>query len=248
MKNVAQSLLNIHFATGSKEDIRENILKDVEKRRGWEMVMSINPEILEIAQHNSEFKKIILSSNHYLVDGVGVVVAAQMLGLPKPTRYTGVDFLADTVDEAHKRRLTVMLIGGKGKVAERLANCYRATYSSLNIIGIEGYADISNPTEEENEKLFSIVASAKPHLIFVAFGSPMQELWLYRNRARLGHAMCAGIGGGFDFLAGDVRRAPSIVRKLGIEWVYRLVLQPWRWKRQLRLVKFVGRVLKEKCS
>lgn len=248
MNHHTKTLLGLTLPTVSQKDIRENILKDAQKRDGWSMVMSINPEIIEIAHQNSEFKNVILSSNHILVDGSGIVLASQMLGMPKPTRYTGVDFLADAIQEAIKRRLTVMLIGGKENVAERLADCYRAKYPNLNVIGIEGYRDISMPTEKETQAIFSIVASAKPHLIYVAFGSPTQELWLYTNRAHLGHSVCAGVGGAFDFLAGDVRRAPSLVRKLGAEWVYRLVLQPWRWKRQLKLFSFMTRVVKERLS
>jgi len=183
-----------------------------------------------------------------LVDGVGIALAAQTLGFGKPTRYTGVDFLTDIIDDAHERRLTVMLIGGKGNVAERLADCYRLKYPNLNVRGIEGYADILNQTEYESKRIFSIVASTKPHLIFVAFGSPAQELWLYKNRAQLGTAVCAGVGGAFDFLAGDIARAPLHLRKFGLEWLYRLILQPWRLKRQMRLLLFLKRVLTERLS
>ncbi|MBP9797625.1 WecB/TagA/CpsF family glycosyltransferase [Candidatus Woesebacteria bacterium] len=248
MSTHEKTLLGLSLPTLSKKDIRENILKDAEKREGWEMVMSINPEIIEIAHQNPEFKNIILSSKYILIDGAGIVLASQLLSMLKPTRYTGVDFLTDSIHDAYVRRLTVMLIGGKGNVAERLADCYREKYSNLNVIGIEGYRDISRPTDKETQAIFSIVASAKPHLVFVAFGSPTQELWLYKNRAHLGHSVCAGVGGAFDFLAGDVRRAPAVVRKLGVEWAYRLVLQPWRWKRQVRLISFVKRVLKERLA
>lgn len=248
MNHKNKTLLGLKMPVASKKTIRENILKDAEKGASWRLIMSLNPEIIEMAHQNSEFKNVILESDYFLVDGVGVVLAAQTLGFAKPTRYTGVDFLTDVISDASERRLTVMLIGGKGNVAERLVDCYRLKYPKLNVIGIEGYKDISNQTKNESERIFSIVATTKPHLIFVAFGSPAQELWLYKNRAQLGHAVCAGVGGAFDFLAGDVARAPLFVRTLGVEWLYRLAMQPWRWKRQMKLLAFIKRVLIEKFS
>ncbi len=84
--------------------------------------------------------------------------------------------------------------------------------------------------------------------MFVAFGSPEQEKWIYQNRASLQGVTCIGVGGAFDFIGGRVGRAPRLIQKIGLEWLFRLVKQPWRWKRQLRLVEFVWLVLKEKIS
>jgi len=85
-------------------------------------------------------------------------------------------------------------------------------------------------------------------LIFVAFGSPAQELWLYKHRGKFKGIVCMGVGQGFDVLSGQVKRAPLLLRKIGLEWLYRLITQPWRWRRQLRLVKFLWLVFKEKLS
>ena len=218
MTHHTKSLLGIPLPTDTKNDIREKILKDAESQSGWKLVMSLNPEIIQIASRNVEFKKVILSSNYQIVDGVGLVLAAQMLNVPCAERYAGVDLMHDLLVEAYKRRLRVVLIGGKENVANKTAECYLAKYPNLNIQGIEGYSDVLHQTEEESKSIFSIVASAKPHLIFVAFGSPAQELWLYRNRAQLGNAVCAGVGGAFDFLSNEVTRAPQFMRTLGLEW------------------------------
>ncbi len=246
MNYTEKTLFGIPLPTGTKNDIREKILKDAESRGDWKMIMSLNPEIIEIARGDSEFKKVILSSNYHILDGVGVVLAAQTLNIPHSERYSGVDMMDDLIGEAFKRRLTVMLIGGKGNVANKLSDCYSDKYPGLNIQGVEGYENNLNQTKEETQRIISIVASVKPHLIFVAFGSPVQEMWLYKNRAQLGNAVCAGVGGAFDFLSGNVSRAPQFIRTLGLEWAYRLFTQPWRWKRQVRLLNFVLRVLRVK--
>jgi N-acetylglucosaminyldiphosphoundecaprenol N-acetyl-beta-D-mannosaminyltransferase len=92
------------------------------------------------------------------------------------------------------------------------------------------------------------VAATKPNLIFAAFGSPFQEKWFYQNRARLQGICCVGVGGAFDFLSGNIQRAPIWIRKIGLEWLYRLIREPWRWRRQLRLLVFLKEVLKERFS
>ncbi|MGB3020405.1 MAG: WecB/TagA/CpsF family glycosyltransferase, partial [Microgenomates group bacterium] len=86
------------------------------------------------------------------------------------------------------------------------------------------------------------------HLIFVAFGSPYQEKWIYENRASLQGITCIGVGGAFDFLSGRVARAPKLIQSIGLEWLYRLMRQPWRWRRQLQLPVFIYLVLKQKFS
>jgi len=86
----------------------------------------------------------------------------------------------------------------------------------------------------------------KPHLVFVAFGSPYQELWIARHSNQFGKSVVMGVGGAFDYLSGHVYRAPEFIRKIGLEWFFRLLSQPWRWKRQLSLLKFIKLVLQEK--
>ncbi len=137
-----------------------------------------------------------------------------------------------------------MLIGGKGNVAERLADCYRGDKPASFLQGFAGISDIASPNPQQERELLSIVADVKPHIIFFAFGSPYQEKWIHAHRAQLKGIVCAGVGGAFDFLAGDVRRAPRFIRFLGLEWLFRLVRQPWRWQRQLRLISYILYILR----
>ena len=243
-----RSLLGIPIPTGSRNDILETILKDAFHRHPFALVMSLNPEIFIIAQKNAHFRRVVQTSKYLLVDGSGVAIAARIMGIRGVRRYAGVDFMSDVLKVARDRRLRVMLIGGRGNLAERIADCYSKEYPRLEIIGLTGIENILQPTAEEEERIFSIVADREPHIVFIAFGSPAQELWAYKNRARFGNTACAGVGGAFDFLAGETPRAPQWMRRAGLEWLFRLVRQPRRWKRQLKLVQFICMIIKARLG
>jgi N-acetylglucosaminyldiphosphoundecaprenol N-acetyl-beta-D-mannosaminyltransferase len=145
-------------------------------------------------------------------------------------------------------RLRVAFIGGRGNLAEELADCYQAKWPQAQFVGMIGIKDIQNPGENEEKKLFSIVAELKPHLVLVAFGSPAQELWIEANKGRFGPAVVMGVGGAFDFLGGRVARAPKWMRATGLEWLFRLARQPWRLRRQMRLIEFMWLVILQRVG
>lgn len=238
-----KNLLGVELPSETKEEVLENIIKYTKNPYGNCVIMSLNPEIFVLIHDNKHFKKAVQEAQIKIIDGVGVMLAARLLHIPVQGRITGVDLTDDLIHEAAQRRMTIMLIGGQANVAESLADCYKKRYPSLNILGFQGIENISAPKQSEEEKIFSIVADTKPQIIFFAFGSPMQELWVSKHKTRLKGIVCAGVGGTFDFLSGKVPRAPKFVRFAGLEWLYRLIKQPWRWRRQLRLLTFVKLVL-----
>ncbi|MFN4212841.1 MAG: WecB/TagA/CpsF family glycosyltransferase [Microgenomates group bacterium] len=234
----SNKILDITIPSDNRKNILYKIKKYIHRPTGFFHIVSLNPENLVVACENKEFKKVIETAQIKLIDGVGVVLAARLLGVKVGERVAGVELMEELIRFASKMRLRVLLIGARGNLAERLANCYQRKYPEAKFFGLEGIEDIKNPQKTEEEKIFSIVADFKPHLVFVAFGSPDQELWLAHHHKQFSGAVCMGVGGAFDFLAGKVPRAPSILRRLGLEWLFRLLIQPWRWRRQLRLVKF----------
>ena len=124
--------------------------------------------------------------------------------------------------------------------------CYQKKYPQAKFFGVQGIKDISNVYEKENKEIFSIVTEAKPNLVLVAFGSPSQEKWLWTHRDKFSGCVCMGVGQGFDVYGGLVKRSPVWIQKIGMEWFYRLITQPWRWRRQLRLIKFSVLLIKQK--
>ncbi len=242
-----KKLLNLELFPSDRKIALEKIKKYIEDPKGFFHVVSINPEIAIIARKNLLFRKVVNMAQMQIIDGFGTLLAGQILGFSLPSRLAGVDLMQEVIRLA-EGRLTVMLIGGKGNLAKTLADCYNSQYAEGNYVGIEGIKNVARPTKKEEEAIFSIVSDRKPRILLVAFGSPYQELWLWKNRHKLTGVVCIGVGGAFDYLSGRIRRAPNFMRNLGLEWLYRLIRQPWRLRRQFRLVEFVYLVLKQRLT
>jgi N-acetylglucosaminyldiphosphoundecaprenol N-acetyl-beta-D-mannosaminyltransferase len=120
----------------------------------------------------------------------------------------------------------------------------QAANPGLEIVGT--YAGSPEPAQES--EIVAMVRAARPDFLFVAYGAPQQDLWIHRNLAALGVPVCMGVGGTFDFIAGITPRAPGWMQKRGLEWLYRLWMQPWRWKRMLALPRFVIQVIRHRLS
>lgn len=238
-------LLGIPVSNVSRKDILEHIKKNSESSDTMFHIVSLNPENAVIASQNKEFKRVFTTAQIVIPDGVGVVAAVQMIKGIKMDQITGVDLMEDLIKLADRMSSTVLLIGGQAKLANTLAECYSRTYARANFIGLEGVKDIQNPQENEEKQIFDIVADRRPRFVFAAFGSPAQELWFWQNRKRFRGCICMGVGGAFDYQIGLVPRAPRFVRRLGFEWLYRLIRQPWRLKRQRRLLTFLRLVFGE---
>lgn len=205
-------------------------------------VVTVNPEIIMAARRDEEFRKIIEEAALALPDGVGVLWAARFLGYPLKERVTGVDLLEKIAPLACARGWRLFLLGAAPGVAERAA----ARLKEKNPELIAGFY-AGSPAPEEEEEIISRLQAAQAQILFVAYGAPKQDKWIYRNRARLGVAVAMGVGGAFDFISGVAVRAPRWMQNLGLEWLHRLLSQPWRWRRMLVLPKFVWLVLKTKA-
>ena len=239
-------ILGITILPETKSTILEKILLYIDHPTGFCHIVSLNPENLVISTENKSFKKAIDTAQIKIVDGIGIVLAGRWLGIEVGERVTGVELMEDLLKMASDGRLRVLMIGGKENLALELANCYSNQYPEAKFFGLSGIKDIKNPKKAEEDKIFSIVADYKPCLVFVAFGSPDQELWIERHKNKFSNSLVMGVGGAFDYLSGSIDRPPVFIQKFGLEWLYRLLNQPWRWKRQLRLFKFIKLILQEK--
>lgn len=242
------NILNITINPETKSSILEKILLYIGKPTGYFHIVSLNTENLVITTENESFKRVVETAQIKIIDGIGVVLAGRLTGVEVGERVTGVGLMEDLLRMASSRRLRVLMIGGKENLALRLAQCYSDQFPEAKFKGILGIENIKSPKAGEERKIFSIVAAYKPHLIFVAFGSPDQELWIAHHKKEFNKCVVMGVGGAFDYLSGRVTRATVIIQKIGLEWLFRLISQPWRWKRQLRLLKFIRLILKEQWT
>lgn len=161
-------------------------------------------------------------------------------------RLSGLDFMEALIGESAKKGWKVMLLGGRPGVAQKVKrHCEarrRRAVAISTITALSGPQNIENSSKSENDCLISEINSFSPDLLFVAFGHGKQEKWLSANRYRLNVGVAMGVGGAFDQIADPSLRPPAIINSIGLGWLYRLFREPWRWRRQLALIRFAGMV------
>ncbi|MSQ15397.1 MAG: glycosyltransferase [Dehalococcoidia bacterium] len=202
-------------------------------------VVTVNPEFVIQARSHQKFMDVLNGADLALADGVGITFAARLLGEPLKARLPGVDMLLELTAAAAKNRHSIFLLGGVPGVADKAAGVLGSLYPGLKIAGVYS----GSPDGGEEDAIIEMVSRASPNLLFVAYGAPGQDLWIHRNLDRLRPAVAMGVGGSFDYISGRAKRAPEWMRQLGLEWLFRLVRQPWRWKRMLRLPVFAYLIL-----
>lgn len=192
-----------------------------------------NPEIVMAAKGDAALRAALSGAELVLADGVGITKAAAMLGTPLKSRVPGIDFASNVISRLAERGGSVYLLGAKPLVAEAAADKLTQTYPGIVIAGTnDGYFTDDAPVIEK-------INAASPDFLMVCLGSPKQELWMSANAGRLSCGLMAGLGGSLDVLAGNVQRAPETWRRLGLEWLYRVIKEPKRLGRVMKLPAFV---------
>ncbi len=242
------SLLGVGFSAASKEEILEYIIRGLEKNDEKFYVVTPNPEILVIANKNLDYKDVLNKAKLASIDGVGVLFAGKLLGREFRHRLTGVELLETLCKRVAKQPITVGFLGAGPRVAELTAECLREKYPGLDIVFTESGTPDDKTAHYINSAMAKRTGKKTIDILFVAFGSPKQELWIAKNLEKLPVKVAIGVGGAFDFISGRVKRAPGLIQTLGLEWLFRLLIQPWRIKRQLSLITFLYLVLKEKLN
>ncbi|HVZ11995.1 MAG TPA: WecB/TagA/CpsF family glycosyltransferase [Patescibacteria group bacterium] len=236
-------LLGVKITTASEEEILEYIEKKLSERSktGTKnlpgdrqvVIFTPNPEQIVAAQFDNSLKSLLNSADIALPDGVGVVVGARLLGLPIRRRIAGVDFMKSLTQHLQKHDLSISkrpvvtgLIGSQEGVAVEAGKRLQKISPKMTI----GYAS----DVYDREKM----SASGVDILYVGLGFPKQEKWIESHKSEVPATVLMAVGGSFDFLSERVVRAPAFLRKIGLEWLFRLVRQPWRIFRQLRLAVF----------
>lgn len=235
------SLLGVKLSSGSFRSLLEEASTLMGKsQQGY--IVTPNPEFVVYAQTDRYFKEILNKASLAIPDGIGLICASRVLNLPLRDRVAGADFGEALIKEAADSKKSVFFLGGRGDVAARTAFRMTSKYPGLMVAG-----SFSGEAGEEGDEETLLSIGQKPiGLLLVAYGHPKQEYWIDRNLGKIKVGVAMGVGGAFDFWSGDVKRAPTWVRSLGAEWLFRLIRQPWRLRRQSSLLKFIYLVFKEK--
>jgi N-acetylglucosaminyldiphosphoundecaprenol N-acetyl-beta-D-mannosaminyltransferase len=195
-------------------------------------VVTVNPEFVMEARHHDAFRATLAAADLATPDGFGLLLVARRRGTPFRGRVTGVELVGRLAAEGAKRGWSLFLLGAAPSVAERAAAALQQSNPGLRIAGC--YA--GSPRVDDEQHIRELVAATRPDVLLVAYGHPAQDLWIARNQPHIRAPVALGVGGVFDYLAGAVPRAPRWMRWLGLEWLYRLIRQPWRWRRILTAV------------
>lgn len=203
-------------------------------------VCTVNPEFVIIAQSDPGFYRVLCQADACLADGTGLFLASRWLKRPLPSRVTGSDGVPKLAERAAHEGWRLFLLGAASGVADQAAAKLQVVHPALQIVGT--YA--GSPADTEAEAILAMVNASGADVLLVAYGAPKQDLWIAQHRDQLQVKVAMGVGGSFDFIAGVIPRAPRWMRRLGIEWLFRLLRQPSRWRRMLRLPTFVLAVLR----
>lgn len=201
-----------------------------------QIVYTPNPEQLVLASRDEEFHELLRQADYLIPDGVGLVWASGV-----PARLTGADSVEFLLRYAWKHHLRVLLIGGRYQARENKL-ILRLDGQEMAINYACGYEQAQMPTKDEENRVQNLIKKIKPTIVMVALGAPAQEKWLAEHRMLLSEnevSLAMAVGGSFDFLTGKLKRAPVWMRQWRLEWLYRLVQEPKRWRRQLALPVFV---------
>ena len=207
---------------------------------GPHYVVTPNPEIVETCREDPEALEAVQAADLVLPDGIGVIYGAKMLGTPLKGRVTGIAFAQGIMERMAENGKTLYLLGAKPGVAEKAAKKLQAQHPGLRIAGTrDGYFQEDGPVVEA-------IRESGADVVFVCLGAPKQEKWMKKNGEATGAKLLLGIGGALDVFSGEVKRAPRAFQKLGLEWFYRLITNPSRAGRMMKLPLFLVHVAKEK--
>ena len=205
---------------------------------GTHVVATVNPEFVMRAQRDREFARVLESAGLCLPDGMGVVWAARRQGCSLQETVSGVDLIQPLAAVCARRGFRLFLLGASPGVANELGARLRAAHPTLEVASHSG-----GPDPAYDAETLRLIHEHRAQVLLVAYGAPAQELWIDRLRNRLGVGVAIGVGGAFDFLTGRVPRAPEWMRTAGLEWLFRLVRQPWRIRRMAVLPVYAIKVL-----
>ena len=204
-----------------------------------QQIVTLNPEIAMAAQRDDQLRRIIRDAALVVPDGAGIVAASRLLRGGVVARVPGVELVERLAIMSAERGYRLFLLGAAPGVALEAARRLQTLAPGLAVVG----AHSGSSRAEDAEAILAAIQRVRPDVLCVAFGSPKQERWLSEHRPQVGAAVAIGIGGALDYIAGAVKRAPRWMRALGLEWLFRLMRQPWRWRRMLALPRFVVAII-----
>lgn len=238
------SIMGVNFSKVTMDEAIDITFNNFFNQDKMKMIFTPNPEFLLRIKDDNEFLKILNEGDMVLPDGIGIIYASKILGKSIKSRVGGCDFTEEVIKRGASQNKKVYILGGKPKVAEKAANNLMKKYKGIQIVGYhDGYFN-----GKEEIKIVEEISKLSPDYLIVSLGCPKQEKFIYKYRDKLNVKVAIGNGGAIDIYAETVERAPIFYQKIGMEWFYRLVKEPKRIKRIIKLPIFIFDVIKEKFN
>ncbi len=227
-----EKILDIPVCKTSYEDFILTIINDI-KSGQKKKIVAINPEKILKARKDSSLDLLLKDFDYQIADGIGIIFASKLQKGKIKNRITGIDCMEIICDKSRDIAAKIFLYGAAPGVAQKAKENLELKYPNIKIVGtIDGY-------NKDNNYIIETINKSKADILFVALGSPKQEYWIRDNADKLNVKIFQGVGGSFDVICGNIKRAPLWIQKLGLEWFYRLLKQPSRIGRQLKLFRFL---------
>ena len=225
-------VLGVGFDNVTEGEAVAKAMEIIEKD-GCGYVVTPNPEIVMTCREDESARKIVNEADLVIPDGIGIIYGAKILGTPLKERIPGIEFALALMDKMREKGYKLFLLGAKPGVADKAAERLTKKYPGLNICGWEnGYFSDSEPVTEK-------IRTAGADVVFVCLGAPKQEKWMAKYGRLTGAKLLVGLGGSLDVFSGQVKRAPKFWQKTKLEWLYRALSDPKRFKRTMKLPGFI---------
>jgi len=235
MELQSSAIIRVRVTISSEEEILEYLSDSIAHNYG-SMVVTPNPEIIVAASRNPAYLEILNNADISLPDGTGIVVALRLQGIAAP-RIRGRDFFVSMLNLAEKNNYKVYLVGSNKAVLDTTITRLNTQYPHLSVkacfdiaVGQDGRPQ-SNEAQEQEQQLIEDMKIFKPKIVFVALGHPKQEFWIARMKSEFPQVVFMAVGGTLTTYSGALPTPPKLISKLGLEWLFRLILEPRRIKR-----------------
>ncbi|SDC90754.1 N-acetylglucosaminyldiphosphoundecaprenol N-acetyl-beta-D-mannosaminyltransferase [Paenibacillus sp. UNCCL117] len=238
-------ILGVPFSTRTMNETIEELKLAVGERRSKPFhLITANPEIVMKAQDDASLRQIVNDADMITPDGIGIIMASRWKGAPLPERVTGYELLLKLLELGDAKGWSFYFLGADEATNEKAVSTIRSKYPNVRIAG--RHNGFFSP--EDEQRIVAEVQAAEPDFLIVALGAPGAERWIYKHKPELKAKVAFGVGGSLDVIAGKVKRAPVIWQRLNLEWLYRLLAQPSRWRRQLALPVFAVKAFRDRSK
>jgi len=242
MEDEYVEILGLKFNNLTYKEFLKELYRQIQYKNK-KLVVTANPEIVMYARKDNQYFNLLQNADYIAPDGIGIVSAANFLNTPLKQRVPGFELTLGLLEIANRLKKRVYFIGGKEWIVENTVEKVSNQWPDIEIAGYHhGYFDHNDPA------YIDMVKETNPDIVLVALGFPNQEKWGTSYLNETSHGIVMGVGGSFDVLSGNIKRAPNLVQKLNIEWLYRVVQNPKRYKRLCTIPRFMKTIIHEKYS